>query len=270
MFRGNPYAYNSSLDYYRSSDRHMGFDPYLDMRYERWSNHPPFVNAPLHPYTPHPAYAFLQQESYHGSQIDRSYPSVYSDDDDDFLLPPKPKEKAQEAPEKRGRPIRRHSIGSGHSRESIMSEISTAMEQEYKMGTCSFCGHLASRCICGAQYSYGESIIDISHHTDHSRRQRRGRQSPIVHGCRGLENRLSSSAVLQSSRFNASGGRYMGSSHSRGSRTAHGRLRQRESAMLEAERYWRGHPFAWPFSRPPENFEQNDYMYAARVERPSH
>jgi len=54
---------------------------------------------------------------------------------------------------------RRHSIGSGHTRESIIDEISAALAQEIKANMCYHCGQIITRCRCA---SFSDSIDRIA------------------------------------------------------------------------------------------------------------
>lgn len=94
---------------------------------------------------------------------------------------------------------RRHSIGSGHSRDSVMDEISTAIEEQYKCSTCRHCGHVISRCHCKVHHHNMEPILDISRS-----RHARGLSSP------DLETRLPSTGKLNRvSLFDTFGIRYL-------------------------------------------------------------
>jgi hypothetical protein len=100
---------------------------------------------------------------------------------------------------------RRHSLGSGHSRDSVMDEIRTAMAQQYKCSTCRHCGHVVSRCHCKAHHHNMEPILDISR-TRHTRE----RSSP------DLETQLSSRGKANCvSLFDTFGIRYFTNTESR-------------------------------------------------------
>ena len=59
---------------------------------------------------------------------------------------------------------RRHSIGSGHTRGSIMQEVTTAIEQESRFNVCNHCGQSVSRCRCNVFHHNMEPLIDMSYH----------------------------------------------------------------------------------------------------------
>jgi hypothetical protein len=94
---------------------------------------------------------------------------------------------------------RHHSLGSGHSRDSVMDEMNTTMDQQYKCSTCRHCGHVVSRCHCKVHHHNMEPILDISRS-----RHGRGLSSP------DLETRLSPSSKLKRvSLFDTFGIRYL-------------------------------------------------------------
>ena len=66
---------------------------------------------------------------------------------------------------------RRHSIGSGHTRGSIMQEVTAAIEQESRFNICNHCGQSVSRCRCNVFHNNMDPLIDMSHHARaHARR----------------------------------------------------------------------------------------------------
>lgn len=88
---------------------------------------------------------------------------------------------------------RRHSIGSGHSRDTIMHEVTLAMEQENR-NTCNHCCQAVSRCRCNVFHHNMEPLIDMSHHARahaHDSRQVMRRDMESRFASRGAGHRAS-------------------------------------------------------------------------------
>ena len=59
---------------------------------------------------------------------------------------------------------RRHSIGSGHSRDAIMQEVTLAMEQDFNYNNCYHCGRALDDCRCKVFHRNMDPLVDMSHH----------------------------------------------------------------------------------------------------------
>lgn len=150
-------------------------------------------------------------------------------------------------------PKRRHSIGSGHSRDSILDEINAAMDQEHK---------LAAR----ERQNGEEPIIDISRHNDDTQFQR---PLPSSVACvpRDLESRLNSSGTGDVSIFETFGINYPDEYQRNRAANPQGGRAPRRRLDEELHSWYHPSPTHVPLYHRPDGFDIHEYVLSAREGR---
>ncbi|CAB9503203.1 expressed unknown protein [Seminavis robusta] len=184
---------------------------------------------------------------------DRLFWSPYPDERD-YAIPHGAHNRMVDGFPKRG-VRRRHSLSSGHSRDSIVDEISHAMEREYRVSTCGRCGHVVSRCHCQAHHRTVDSFIgdhdDADSRSHHSRGMQQKRQARLASS--------SGSAAKSVSLFDTFGIKKLDTSDSRA------KIRPR----LDEEVHSNSLPSlgSVPLYHRPNGFDVNERLYSTRNEK---